>query len=548
MMATGKQGALFKKASRFRGLWRARYAVFEGGTLSVYGSARARAAGARPISSDIVVSVMDVPDGRAGRKRAFRFDVLVERGGERGGGGGAGGGGMGGSMARRPPPPPPLCFSAPSAGEKSAWLAALIRGSPRVREAAEAHYRRAEAAMRTQNYDAAEVALRAAIALDPAHAPAHFQLGCLLHQVRGDLTGAAAEYAAADTGVAYFNLGRLLEDRGGGGGGGGGGGRGGDSGGGDNMAAAREMYRTAIRAAAGDVEVAPDAMCNLGTLLVDLAAQQQQQQQQQQGQQGHGGAEGARKAEEQREAALREAESLFRQALATRPSCAMAAHNLGKLLADVRGDTAGAAKAFSQATRADPALVDAWLDHGAMLHERPETAAAAGRVYRAGIAACPGRAAPLHFNLAILLKNELDDMDGAIGSYEAAVAEAADPKAMRNLAALLRDVRGDLAGAERLYCLALTAEPGNEHGLQGLYKTLERAADGHGGHGGHGHGAGGAGAAGAATAAGGGGGIGGRHHDPIGAWVDQQEQGGEWPGVAVMLFEWAMKQSIEARV
>ena len=111
-------------------------------------------------------------------------------------------------------------------------------------------------------------------------------------------------------------------------------------------------------------------------------------------------------------------------------------------------------------------------------------------------------------------------MKGAIESYEAAVEEAAEPKAMRNLAALLRDVRADLRGAERLYCRALTAEPGNEHGLEGLYKTLARMP--------------------AETEA--------AAHDPIGTWVEQQEQGGEWPGVAVMLFEWAMRQSIEARV
>ena len=69
-----------------------------------------------------------------------------------------------------------------------------------------------------RDIDGAEAAYRAAIAADPGHAVAHYNLGILLSNERGDVNGAEAAYRAAiaaDSGYAnaHTNLGILLEER-----------------------------------------------------------------------------------------------------------------------------------------------------------------------------------------------------------------------------------------------------------------------------------------------------------------------------------------------
>jgi DNA-binding transcriptional MerR regulator len=71
--------------------------------------------------------------------------------------------------------------------------------------------------LETESPAEARAAYLHALELDPAHVPAHVNLGCLL-QADGDLSGAERHYRAAveaepGNDLAWYNLGVLLEDR-----------------------------------------------------------------------------------------------------------------------------------------------------------------------------------------------------------------------------------------------------------------------------------------------------------------------------------------------
>jgi tetratricopeptide (TPR) repeat protein len=66
-------------------------------------------------------------------------------------------------------------------------------------------------------------------------------------------------------------------------------------------------------------------------------------------------------------------------------------------------DSEGAAEAYRQAIAADPALLDAHLNLGCLLHESGQLAKAE-RAYRAGLEAC-GDDASLHYNIGLLMED-----------------------------------------------------------------------------------------------------------------------------------------------
>lgn len=86
-------------------------------------------------------------------------------------------------------------------------------------------------------------------------------------------------------------------------------------------------------------------------------------------------------------------------------------------------DPEGAAEAYARAIRADPAMADAYLNLGALLHDNGKLAQAE-LAYREGIQSC-GAAALLHYNLGLLL-DEVGRKDEACDAYKAALA--ADPR------------------------------------------------------------------------------------------------------------------------
>jgi tetratricopeptide (TPR) repeat protein len=84
-----------------------------------------------------------------------------------------------------------------------------------------------------------------------------------------------------------------------------------------------------------------------------------------------------------------------------------------------KGDAEAAQKAYEQAIAADPALLDARINLGRLLHEAGQLAKAE-HVYREGVKTC-GRDPVLLYNLGVLL----DDMDRkaeAVAAYEGAVS------------------------------------------------------------------------------------------------------------------------------
>lgn len=84
-----------------------------------------------------------------------------------------------------------------------------------------------------------------------------------------------------------------------------------------------------------------------------------------------------------------------------------------------RGDVDAAIGAYQKAIAADPALLDAYVNLGRLLHEAKRYGEAE-RVYRAGVATC-GDDALLFYNLGVLLDDQARDGE-ALVAYEAALA------------------------------------------------------------------------------------------------------------------------------
>jgi tetratricopeptide (TPR) repeat protein len=78
----------------------------------------------------------------------------------------------------------------------------------------------------------------------------------------------------------------------------------------------------------------------------------------------------------------------------------------------------GAREAYAKAIEADPAMLDAHLNLGCLLHEAGELAAAE-RAYRAGLASCD-QAPALLYNLGVLLE-DMKRKDDALRAYQDAV-------------------------------------------------------------------------------------------------------------------------------
>lgn len=86
-------------------------------------------------------------------------------------------------------------------------------------------------------------------------------------------------------------------------------------------------------------------------------------------------------------------------------------------------DPVAAIAAYARAVEADPGNAPAWSNWGRLLHERGD-ARAAQKLYRRALEHC-GADSLLLFNLAVALE-DLDDRDGALAAYHAALSE--DPK------------------------------------------------------------------------------------------------------------------------
>lgn len=89
----------------------------------------------------------------------------------------------------------------------------------------------------------------------------------------------------------------------------------------------------------------------------------------------------------------------------------------------LEGDGEDAARAYAAAIEADPALVDAQINLGRLLHERGELAAAE-RVYVRAIRVCTSEAL-LYYNLGVLL-DDMGRTSDAVHAYEQALHH--DPK------------------------------------------------------------------------------------------------------------------------
>ncbi len=83
-------------------------------------------------------------------------------------------------------------------------------------------------------------------------------------------------------------------------------------------------------------------------------------------------------------------------------------------------DPVAAIEAYARAAEADPINAPAWTNWGRLLHERGD-ARAAEKLYRRALEHC-GADSLLLFNLAVALE-DLDDRDGALTAYHAALAE-----------------------------------------------------------------------------------------------------------------------------
>jgi tetratricopeptide (TPR) repeat protein len=83
-------------------------------------------------------------------------------------------------------------------------------------------------------------------------------------------------------------------------------------------------------------------------------------------------------------------------------------------------DPAAAIDAYARAAEEDPRNAAAWINWGRLLHERGE-ARAAERVYRRALEHCAADSLLL-FNLGVALE-DLDDKDGALAAYHAAISE-----------------------------------------------------------------------------------------------------------------------------
>ena len=215
---------------------------------------------------------------------------------------------------------------------------------------------------RQGDVDGAIAAYRAAIAADPGHAKAHYNLGYLLYTKRRDFDGAIAAYRAAiaaDPGhaIAHTNLGYLLLNKR------------------KDFDGAEAAYRVAIAADPGHAI----AHTNLGYLLLNKRKD------------------------------FDGAEAAYRAAIAADPGHAIAHYNLGHLLHTKRKDFDGAEAAFRAAIAADPGWADAADAHnylGYLLYTKRKDVDGAKAAYRAAIAADPGYTQLAHYNLGYLLMKE----------------------------------------------------------------------------------------------------------------------------------------------
>jgi tetratricopeptide (TPR) repeat protein len=87
------------------------------------------------------------------------------------------------------------------------------------------------------------------------------------------------------------------------------------------------------------------------------------------------------------------------------------------------GDADAAIAAYARALQAEPALLDAHLNRGRLLHDTGRLRQAE-RAYRDGLKAC-GDTALLHYNLGVLLE-DMDRRREAVLAYEAALRRSPD--------------------------------------------------------------------------------------------------------------------------
>ena len=162
-----------------------------------------------------------------------------------------------------------------------------------------------------------------------------------------------------------------------------------------------------------------------------------------------------------------EAEATYLAALAKDPKRADAQARLA-ILADQKGDAAGADKRFGLALALAPNDPEILCDRGYNLYLHRRWAEAESALKRA-IAASPDHARS-HTNLALVLASQ-GDREKAMVEFARAGCDAADARS--NLALVLAK-EGHLTEAREEYARALAAKPGSEPARQGL-RVADRA-------------------------------------------------------------------------
>jgi tetratricopeptide (TPR) repeat protein len=260
---------------------------------------------------------------------------------------------------------------------------------------------------------------REALAIDPEHACARFELGYVL-AVGGDADGSLSHLRAAiatdpQHAAAHYNLGVNLGQRG-------------------DKAGEEAAYRAAITA---DAQYG-SAHNNMGQCLA-----------------GHGDKAGA--------------EAAYRAAIAADPQHAQAHCNLGQLLNE-RGDTSGAEAAYHAALAAEPQHARSHESLGTLLYIRGDKAGAEA-AFRAAIAADP-QFALARCKLGIMLDGR-GDTAGAEVAYRAAIAADAQCGSARVHLGFLLGGRGDHASAARSFAAALKIDPSDATAKANLQRALQ---------------------------------------------------------------------------
>jgi tetratricopeptide (TPR) repeat protein len=292
-----------------------------------------------------------------------------------------------------------------------------------------------------QGLDEAIGYYRAAVALRPGNASAHYNLGLALKD-KGDVAGAIAEYQKASAldpkdAMAHNNLGLALKKKG-------------------DLAGAIAEYQ---KASALDPKNA-GAHNNLGVALkaqgdvaAAIAAYHKAIALDPKHTNAHNNLGVALKDKGDVAAAI----AAYHKAIALDPKHTNAHNNLGIALL-AQGDLAGAIAEYQKAIALDPKLALAHYNLGRALHAQGDLAGAIAE-YQKAIAVDP-KLAPAHNNLGIALRAQ-GDVPGAIAKYQKAIA--LDPKyapAHHNLGRALQE-KGDVAGAIAEYQKAIALDPKN---------------------------------------------------------------------------------------